>query len=83
MKQVKSLILAAFLICTLASGVRAGDIGSPGMSTSGDIGSPGAASTTMPSNENTASDGTDASLVSSDSTTSFGDLVFALLEVFF
>jgi hypothetical protein len=44
MKQVKSLILAAFLACTLTVGVQAGDMGSPGIrcENPGDMGSPGA-----------------------------------------
>jgi hypothetical protein len=81
MKQVKSLILAAFLICTLSLGVRAGDIGSPGIYTSGDIGSPGAASTTLTSNE-ASPDTTDASMESGDtSNISFEELVFALFLI--
>ena len=31
MKQVKSLVLAAILVCTLSAGVQAGDMGSPGL----------------------------------------------------
>jgi hypothetical protein len=31
MKQVKNLILAAFLACALSTGVQAGDMGSPGI----------------------------------------------------
>ena len=47
MKQVKSLILAGFLMLTLSVGVYAGDIGTPGVSSTlpGDIGTPGAKST--------------------------------------
>ena len=83
MKQVKSLILAAFLICTLSSGVRAGDIGSPGKSTSGDIGSPGA-STPTTSYDNSGSYTADTNLESSETDSfSFEELVFALVEVFF
>jgi hypothetical protein len=43
MKQVKRLILAAFLVLTLSAGAQAGDIGSPGVRqpVPGDIGSPG------------------------------------------
>jgi hypothetical protein len=45
MNQVKSLILAAFLVCALGIGVRAGDIGTPGVKPAGDIGTPAAQST--------------------------------------
>ena len=33
MKQVKSLVLVAILVCTLFAGVQAGDMGSPGIRT--------------------------------------------------
>lgn len=43
MKQVKRLILSAFLVVMLSAGAQAGDIGSPGIKSTppGDIGSPG------------------------------------------
>ena len=43
MKQVKKLILAGVLVCTLGIGVQAGDMGSPGIRCldPGDMGSPG------------------------------------------
>lgn len=41
MKQLKSLVLSATLICALSAVVYGGDMGSPGVSTSGDMGSPG------------------------------------------
>ncbi len=63
MKQVKNLILAAFLVIALSSGVQAGDISSPGVSSTppGDIGSPGAKSTeeTVELNSTSTSEMTD------------------------
>ena len=60
MKQVKSLILAGFLILSLSIGVHAGDIGTPGVSSTlpGDIGTPGAKSTvdTVASDPKTTTD---------------------------
>ena len=60
MKQVKSLILAGFLILSLSVGVYAGDIGTPGVSSTfpGDIGTPGAKSTvdTVASDRNATAD---------------------------
>ncbi len=50
MQKIKSLIVAAILVCSLSVGVRAGDIGTPGYvpptgpstsSATGDIGTPG------------------------------------------
>lgn len=48
MKQVKSLVLAVFLVFALSPAALGGDIGSPGIrtTTSGDIGSPTTQSTT-------------------------------------
>ncbi|HKZ81866.1 MAG TPA: hypothetical protein VJ124_26600 [Pyrinomonadaceae bacterium] len=41
MKQIKSLALAAFLFCALGTGVRAGDIGTPGKTaTTGETSAP-------------------------------------------
>ncbi len=42
MKQVKSLIIAAFLVLALSTGAQAGDISSPGVKSTlpGDISSP-------------------------------------------
>ena len=47
MKQVKRLILTGFLLMSLSISVFAGDIGTPGASSTlpGDIGTPGAKST--------------------------------------
>lgn len=46
MNRIKSLIVAAVLVCSLSIGVRAGDIGTPGYvpptnPATGDIGTPG------------------------------------------
>lgn len=48
MKQVKSLILAVFLVFALSIGAHGGDMGSPGIrtTTTGDMGSPTTKTTT-------------------------------------
>jgi hypothetical protein len=63
MKQVKSLVLAAILVCTLSAGVQAGDMGSPGIktTTSGDKGSQGSKATTTLENDGLGATTTDTS----------------------
>ena len=79
MKQVKSLVLAVFLVLTISVGAHGGDIGSPGIktTTSGDNGSPTATSTTN------VYPGDDTSGTDTDSTSDslLVDMMVALLSL--
>lgn len=82
MKQVKSLVLAVFLVLTISVGAHGGDIGSPGIktTTSGDIGSPTATSTTnvYPGDDTS---GTDTDSTSDLEDSLLVDMMVALLSL--
>lgn len=83
MKQVKSLVLAVFLVFALSAGAHGGDIGSPGIrtTTSGDIGSPGAKCET-PVDATTAPAATDSSDTSAYDDRLFLEMMLVLLALF-
>lgn len=79
MKQVKSLVLAVFLIFALDAGARGGDIGNPGIrtTTTGEIGNPTAKSTLLVDPVTTTSQ-TETTTIGEISDLLFGEMMLAL-----
>jgi hypothetical protein len=78
MRRLKSVALATMLVCAFGVGIRAGDIGTPGLlsSSAGDIGTPGS---TASGDMGSPGDNCDSTYTSSDVMI---DILFAAITLY-